>query len=183
MNRLFSTVEAPPSAAEADAGPTRVGEIMTRSPLVVREDATLAEVARLLLAPGSGAALVVDREGRLRGIITEDDFTCRERWLTGTSERARHLLGEWQVRSNVKEICATGGLRRVADLMRRDVPTAREEELTTDVVARMIHHELSHLPVERAGRLVGIITRRDVLQLIAGQPAATPAPTMMHWEG
>jgi CBS domain-containing protein len=154
----------------------RVGEVMTRPPLVVDKDTTLAEVAGLMLANGCGAALVVDKQAHLVGLITEADFASRERCLPTATERASHLLEEWQVRTGIREICASAGHRRVGDLMSTHVRTAGEEEPVTDVIARMIHDDVFHLPVVRDGKIVGMIARRDVLRLIAGAPPPPRRP-------
>jgi CBS domain-containing protein len=184
MNWFFAT-EPPNRPAENDgqAGAARVGDVMTRPALVVREDATLAEVAGQLLGRGSDVALVVDAHGHLRGIITEADFVSRAHCLPAVPDRAWHVLEEWQMRMGIKEICASANRRAVSDLMSPLVVTAREDELVTDVVARMIHHDLSHLPVVREGKLVGVIARRDVLRLIASAPPASPATHSTSREG
>jgi CBS domain-containing protein len=184
MNWSFSAWHtSQTSSDEGGATPVRVGEVMTGPPLVVREDATLAEVAARLLEANAGAALVVDAQGQARGLITEADFANREHYLQGTVERARHMLEMSQMRSGLQGLCASAGRRHVADLMGTYIPTAREDEPVTDAIARMMHDDVSHLPVVRRGKVVGLIARRYVLHLIAHASTTSPATRPTSREG
>ncbi len=70
---LPAAAEFPPAAREARLGQVVVHDAMTKDPQTVRSDATLQEVARMMLEGRFGALPVVDN-GRLVGIITETDI-------------------------------------------------------------------------------------------------------------
>ncbi|MFN8558493.1 MAG: universal stress protein [Dehalococcoidia bacterium] len=164
----------PAPAAAAAAGLT-AGEIMSGPPITVREQTTLEEVARTMIDRGVSSVLVVDAAGALRGIITESDFTGKERCLPFSAFKAPHLFGEWVSKQGVEEVyrAARGMIAR--EIMSAPVITATEQDAVTDVVARLVHHDIHRLPVVRDGKPVGVVTRHDLLRLMVDAGAAGPA--------
>ena len=116
-----------------------VGNHMTRDLLTIEPDAPLAEAARRMASRGVGAVVVLDGE-RLAGILTERDL--------------------------LKAVA--GGLRedaRVADWMTRHPETVESEDATDHAASLMIHGGFRHLPVVDAGRVVGILSIRDLMRV------------------
>ena len=114
-----------------------VGEIMSGNLLTVEPGASIADVVRQMHEREVGAVLVLDGE-QLVGIFTERD---------------------------VLHAAATGKLDGVvADLMSRHPETIDASDSTGHAAAMMIHGGFRHLPVEDGGKLVGIVSIRDLMR-------------------
>jgi CBS domain-containing protein len=144
----------------------KVQEIMVAPVVVVREDASLEEVARTMLEHKIGCVAVVDDRGELTGIITESDFTGREHGFPFSAYRAPKVFGKWFGKDDVQRIHQGARTRRAREIMTSPVRTAHEDETVTDVVTRMIELDLKRVPVVRDKRPVGIVTRHDLLKLM-----------------
>jgi CBS domain-containing protein len=144
----------------------KVKDIMTRSPIVVRESASLEEIARLMLDQRIGGVPVVDIEGRLSGIVTESDFCGDDAFVPFTIYQSPRVLQQWIGPDGVERIYAAARSLTARDVMRVPVITADEDESVTDLVKLMIHHDIARVPVVRDGAPIGIVTRHDLLRLI-----------------
>ncbi len=112
---------------------------MTRDLLTIEPDASLGEAARRMASRGVGAVVVLDGD-RLAGILTERDV--------------------------LKAVAA--GLRedaRVSEWMTRHPETVESGEATDHAAALMIHGGFRHLPVVDEGRVVGILSIRDLMRV------------------
>ena len=122
-----------------------VRDLMTSPAVIIRPDAEAVEAARLLDRLNLTSLPVVDHDLRLVGIISEADLIT---WLAtppGTS--------------------AAGPC--VRDLMTRRVLTAAADEDVSQVVSLMSETILKSLPVLLRGRVVGMVSRRDIVRAIA----------------
>jgi CBS domain-containing protein len=134
----------------------RAKDLMTSSVATVRPDTPAKEAARLLTTRGFTALPVVDGDGDLVGVVTEADL-IRDRVLPDP----RSLIDDGP-RTPVEHAAPL-----VEAVMTTDVVTVAP---TTDAVAVtrvMLDRHLRALPVVDGDRLVGIVTRRDVLRVIA----------------
>lgn len=112
---------------------------MSRELLTVSEDATLAEAATKMVARGVGAVLVVEGD-RLAGILTERDILR----AVGTAHAPTERVGEW---------------------MTRYPETIEPDDTTEHAAVLMLHGGYRHLPVVDSGRLVGILSIRDLIRI------------------
>ena len=144
----------------------KVSEIMVQPVIVVREDSTLEEVARIALQYGIGCVPVVNGQGELTGIITESDFTGRERGFPFSAYRAPQVFGEWVGKEGIERIYEAARTRIAREIMTTEVVTATEDETVTDAVVRMVEHNVHRLPVLRDRVPVGIVARHDLLKLM-----------------
>lgn len=140
-------------------------DIMTRNVVTTAPEATVAEVATLLVERHISAAPVVDAAGRLVGIVSEGDLVRRpevsgERrpswWLTLISDQSE------RARDYVK----THG-RNVAEIMTRDVVTISETTPISDIARLLEGRRIKRVPVTRDGKVVGIVARADLLRALA----------------
>lgn len=145
----------------------KVKEIMTQPVTAVRENTTLEEVAQTMLDRGIGCLPVVDGEGKLRGVIVESDFTGKERGFPFSAYMAPQVLGEWVAKEGVERIYEAARTRAAKEIMTTEPVTATEDEDVTELVVRMIEHGVHRIPVVRDGALVGMVTRHDLLRLMA----------------
>jgi CBS domain-containing protein len=144
----------------------KVRDIMATPPVVVAEDATLEDIARLMLQHGIGCVPIVDSRGKLTGIITESDFTGKERGVPFSAYRAPQLFGAWVPREGVERIYAAARTLRARDIMTSPVVTAREDESVSTLVERMIRYDITRVPVVRNGIPVGVVARYDLLKVL-----------------
>src|SRR3972149_7968894 len=105
-----------------------VREIMVEPVVLVREDTPLEEVARIMLQRRIGCLPVVDGADKLVGIITESDFTGKERGFPFSAYLAPPAFGEWVAKSGLGRIYEAARPRTASEIMTRQVVTATEDE-------------------------------------------------------
>ena len=152
-----------------------VSAVMTRQVTAVAPDAPALDVIRLLLGKLFKAVPVVDAEGRVTGIITETDL------LEKAGMPARLAVAGRLEADDLRTFLGQIHREKTAqDIMTAPVITARADEALGHVVQRMLAHGLRRLPVTDArGKLVGMISRVDVLRAAAGaKPAEEEEATM-----
>src|SRR3972149_2283575 len=149
-------------------------DVMTTQVVTVSLDAPVAEIAKQLVQRRISAVPVVDADGRPVGIVSEGDLMRRpetggERhpswWLALVAE------AETQDREYVK---SHGG--RARDVMTRDLVTVTEEASLEEIATLLEKHRIKRVPVVREGKLVGIVSRANLLQgIVARQCVPQPS--------
>src|SRR5215831_9898365 len=91
---------------------------MTQPIVTVREDTTLAAVARLMLEHHSDAVPVVNAQGTLSGLITVSDFAAHEHGLPFSTVRAPQVFGHWLGGETLAQMYARARTMTVRDVMR-----------------------------------------------------------------
>jgi len=143
----------------------RAADVMMSEVITVGEDASVQEAARLMAEHGISAVPVVDRDNRVVGIVSEGDLLHRAE--TGTERRrswwldmvasANQLAGEY-VKSH-------SGC--VKDVMTRDVISVTEETGVADIAILLETNRIKRVPVLLDGRLVGIVSRANLVRALA----------------
>ncbi|HSO53647.1 MAG TPA: CBS domain-containing protein [Actinomycetes bacterium] len=125
----------------------RVRDVMASPVVTVAPGAALKEVASLLVERRINAVPVVDAGDRLIGIVSEADLLSLE---TG-------------------QVAAAGGAppHSAGEVMRQSVYTLTGDTDATAAARLMLRHRLKSIPVVDGDRVVGMVTRRDLLRLIA----------------
>jgi CBS domain-containing protein len=156
----------------------RVRDIMSSPAVTVHADTTLEQAALSMLERRVGCLPVVDDEGKLVGILTESDFAGRRERIRFTSLCIPLLLGQFVVPGiqGLEEACAKVRANPVRSIMTTTVVTATEDEPATAVAFRMLDRDIHHIPVVRDGTPVGVITRHDLLRVMARQPRGGGSP-------
>ncbi|MDI9848208.1 CBS domain-containing protein [Rhodoblastus sp. 17X3] len=148
-------------------------EIMTSPVKTIGPDATIEEAIGLLLSLHVSGLPVTDADGRLVGLVSEGDFLHRAE--LGTAKRKprwiEFLLGPGEVAESY--VMSHG--RKVHDVMTRDVATVGESASVNEVVEVMERRKVKRLPVVSGDRVVGIITRADLLRTLSLAVAPKPA--------
>ena len=147
-------------------------DIMTHDVISVRPETPVEEVARLLLVYRISGAPVVDASGRVVGVVTEADLIVRERpeaprsrWLRWFGDP--DLLAAAYVKSH--------GVR-AEEIMSRPAVCITEEIPVEAIAALLQDRGINRVPVLREGRLVGIVSREDLLKALVVQPSLRLAP-------
>ncbi|MCP1966548.1 CBS domain-containing protein [Bradyrhizobium elkanii] len=150
-------------------------QIMARKVLSTTPDSAILDAANIILQHRVSGLPVVDPDGTLVGIITEGDFLHRSE--IGTGRKRNWLMtfilgpGKW-----AEDYVLEHG-RKVSEIMTREPVTVAEDAPLTTVVGLMEKNNVKRLPVVRDGKLVGIITRSDLLRTVASLARNVPAPT------
>ena len=149
-------------------------EIMTSNVLTVGPDATIVEIAATLLDHRISGMPVVE-DGRIIGIVSEGDLIHRDEIGTGT-RRLSWWMRPWRRdRSPVYYIKVHGVTAR--DVMTHPAITVTEDTPLNEIADLFGFRHIKRVPVERDGRLVGIISRADLLQALARRaPTRRPIP-------
>ncbi|SMH46878.1 CBS domain-containing protein [Azospirillum agricola] len=159
----------------------KVLDVMTSPALTVGPGASVEEAVALMIGKRISGIPVVEADGRLAGIVTEGDFLrrveCgterqRPRWL-------EFLVGPGRI---ADEYIHSHG-RRVEDVMTRKVVTVDENADLGAAVALMEEHRVKRLPVLRDGRIVGVVSRSDLLRTLARPAAAVESGDARIREG
>jgi CBS domain-containing protein len=144
----------------------RVRHYMTANPTIVKPSTTVAEIAHLFIAHRIGCVPVVDDRGTLVGLVTETDLFIREKVVPFSLVRAPSLMGDWLDPKRLEETYQVRRDLTAKDVMTRQLLTVDADAPVGDAAHLMMRNERKHLPVTAAGRLVGILTRQDVLRAL-----------------
>ena len=153
----------------------RAHQIMTRQVITIATDASIVDAANTMLDKHISGLPVVDQAGKLVGIVSQGDFIRRAeigtqrkrgRWL-------KFLVGPGRAASDF--VHERG--RKVGEIMTPDPCTVTEDATLEDIVELMERNNVKRLPVMRGDRLVGIVTRSNLLQAVAGLTRDVPDPT------
>ena len=131
----------------------KAGEVMTTGAATIRPDATLTDAARLMVDHQISGLPVVDAQDRLVGVITEDDFLWPQQ-----EPRLVGLLAEGRTR-----VASELNSRRVDQIMTREPITISAETPLEEAVDLMKRHGIRRLPVVANGKIVGILSRSNLL--------------------
>jgi CBS domain-containing protein len=145
-----------------------VRDIMTKEVITFKRNTSVKEAAERLSKANVSGAPVVDDEGRLIGIVTDDDLIMQDIRLHYPTyiqllDGYIYVPGSFQrfEQEFRKAIGAT-----VGDVMTEEVVTTSEDATVEDVATIMVEKEIGRLPVLTDGKLVGIITKGDLVRAI-----------------
>lgn len=152
-------------------------DVMTAAVVSVNADAPVNRIAELMVENGISAVPVVDDTGAPIGIVSDGDLITRDEearlqrrdwWLGMLAER--ETLGT----EFVARLAPPGRLAR--DIMSAPVVTIGETTDLTDVARLLSTHRIKRVPVINGGRMVGIVTRADLVRALAAEPAPPSRP-------
>jgi CBS domain-containing protein len=151
----------------------RAHQIMTRSVVTVRPDATVLEAANTMLQHHVSGLPVVDAAGKLVGIVSEGDFIRRGE--IGTQKKRSRWLS-FLMGSDATQYVREHG-RKVSEVMTPDPLTIAEDATLEEIVNAMEANGIKRMPVMRDGKLVGIVSRANLLHAVASLAREIPDPT------
>jgi CBS domain-containing protein len=139
-------------------------DIMTQPVISVAPETMIAEAARLMLQHRISGLPVVDRSGAVVGIVTEGDLLRRSELGT---ERHRMrwielLIGPGRLAAEYVDAHA----RKVGEVMSEDVTSVTPQASLPEIVELMEKHRIKRLPIIEDGRLVGIVSRANLLRTL-----------------
>jgi CBS domain-containing protein len=148
-------------------------DVMVTNVITIQPDASVREVAKILLANRISAVPVVDKSDRLLGIVSEADLIHRAEIGTerSSSRWLELLVGNHTLAQNFIKSHA----RRIADVMTRDVITVTASTPLGEIVRLFEKHRIKRVPVVDNGKIVGIVARANLLQaLLRSQHDTSP---------
>jgi CBS domain-containing protein len=149
-------------------------EVMTSAVVAVSLDTPAGEVAKILRDHGISAVPVVDEAGSPLGMVSEGDLIGRNEadrearrdwWLTLLAE-GEQLHPDFLASLQPAE-------RRARDVMTAPIVTVGEETEIDEVARLLTAYRIKRVPVLRDDRIVGIVSRADLIRALAGK--ARPA--------
>jgi CBS-domain-containing membrane protein len=147
-------------------------DVMTRNVISIAPDATVLQAARLMLQHHISGLPVIDRAGQLVGVVSEGDFLRRQE--TATMRRRprwlKFLMGPGRIAADY--IHSHGS--KVSDVMSGEVKTISEDAGLEDIVQLMEKWRIKRLPVLRGDKVVGIVTRSNLMHAVVSLARSAP---------
>jgi CBS domain-containing protein len=144
----------------------RVEEVMTRDVITVRPETTVHEAAALMVTHRVSGLPVVDDKGGVIGIVSEGDLMLRQKgrasrpWWRGFLEHGEELAREYKKRAGTT----------VGEVMTRAVVCVSPRLPIESVAVILDERRIRRVPVVDLGRLVGIVSRGDLIRILASEP-------------
>jgi CBS domain-containing protein len=150
-------------------------DVMTRDVIAVAPDATVLQAARLMLQHHISGLPVVDKSGKLVGVLSEGDFLRRRETRT-EHKRSRwleFLMGPGRIAAEYSHSHGS----KVSEVMTTEVQTVADETPLEEIVELMERKRIKRVPVLCGEQLVGIVTRSNLMHAMVSmarvvQPAA-----------
>jgi CBS domain-containing protein len=147
-------------------------DVMVKDVVTVSPEATVREAARLLVEHGISAMPVIEDDGRVVGIVSEGDLIRR------TEIGTERQQSWWLEMLTPSEIRAEDFVRahavKVADIMTRRVVSATEPTTLADIATLLERHGIKRVPILRDGKIVGIVSRANLVRALASAPVHAP---------
>ena len=149
----------------------KASDVMVCNVITVTPRAPIADVAKILLENCVSAVPVVTEGGKLVGIVSEGDVLQRPK--PGTEARYswwRDLFGQNDTRAAK---FAKSHSQKVSDVMTRKVVTAKPHTPLGDIATLLMQHNIEWVPILRRGKLIGIVSRANVVETFARKDMPT----------
>ncbi len=153
-----------------------VSEVMTKNVIACKPTDIIRDVVKLMSEKDISGIPVVDGE-KVVGVVTEADIMrllavprpSNTLWLPSPLEvlleiPLRDLLQLRRLQTDFKDV----GEQTVGSIMRKDVLSIEPDDDIEDAAAMMVKHKVNRLVVLKNGKLVGIITRDDIIHGLGG---------------
>lgn len=144
----------------------RVKDIMTASVITILERAPIADAAQTLLQHRISAAPVLSDAGALVGVVSEGDFMRRAQGDSHQRSWWLRLIADPGM--NASDYVKAHG-SQVKDVMTTELVTISEDMAVSNVARLLETEHIKRAPVVRDGKLVGIVSRADILRGLAAR--------------
>jgi CBS domain-containing protein len=155
----------------------QASEIMTKKILAVGPDTPLRDVAQLFLEHGISAVPVVDPSGAAVGMVSEGDLIgrddaereARRDWWLALIAEGEELHPDFLASLRYRE-------RTAQEVMSAPVVTVSETTTAREIASLLAAHHIKRVPVVRDGKVVGVVSRADLLRAFVSEHIAATAP-------
>ncbi|GAB6085281.1 CBS domain-containing protein [Alkaliphilus crotonatoxidans] len=143
-------------------------EIMTKDVITVKREDTVEHVIKLLMEHNVSGLPVVDEENHVVGMITEGDLIYRSKKLQIPSyftilDSYIFLESTKTIQEQIRKMVGY----RVEDVMTEKVISVDVEENIEEIATLMATKKVNRVPITENGKLVGIVSRRDIIKAYA----------------
>lgn len=162
----------------------RAKDIMTTNITTVEPETTVHKIAQLLSDRHISAVVVIDR-GSVVGIVSEGDLLHRQELGTEFERMSSfRVSAEIENKSAISYEIETESSSRLKshgmharDVMTRKVVTVEEDTSLADVVRTLQGNHIRRVPVIRGAKLIGVVSRADIMRALAARPEGSRGPT------
>lgn len=152
----------------------RAKHVMTYPVITATADQTVREVALILSTRHISAVPIVDYSGKLIGLVSEGDLI--RRFEIGTQMRRSWWLSIFTSNAKLADEYARAHAKKVLDVMTHDVITVVPGTPLSEIARIFERNRVKRVPVLDNGKLVGIVTRANLVQAIASAPQEKRPP-------
>lgn len=148
---------------------TAVNEVMSPDVVTLRPDQSVEEAADVLAGRKIGAAPVVDADGKLVGLLRDEDLIVSEANLhvpTAISFLGADIVLPSSLHRFEHELKKAAGAT-VADVMTTEFETVKPDDNLEDLATLMHDRDVTHVPVVDDGKLAGIVARGDLVRFLS----------------
>ena len=148
-----------------------IKDIMTKNVVTVSSEMEIHKLAELFMKKNISGAPVVDKNGKLLGVVKEEGVIFQDKKVhlpTFINLSFGFLtLGTERYNEEIKKITAS----KVSSIMEKNIATINPNIDIEDAATLMIEKEIYYLPVVDKDKLVGVITKKDIVRAIAKEKA------------
>ena len=139
-------------------------DFMTKNVITCNENQTVEDAATLMAEKGISVVPIVDDSGTLTGIITESDFITKIESVPHAMVNLRSLFGKNFNSGDVEQVYRESKAKKLSDVMTKSPKTMDPDATLDEVVKFMGENDIKRIPVVDGGKVVGIITRTNVIK-------------------
>ncbi|MGI6245134.1 MAG: CBS domain-containing protein [Pseudochelatococcus sp.] len=150
-------------------------DILTANVITIGIDASLTEIADLLVRHRIGSLPVLDERDRVAGVVSEDDFLRRVE--TGTERRRSRLAEFFTSEAALQQDYVRSRGLKARDVMRTDQPRIGPDVELAEIADVLERYNIHSVLVVEEERLVGIISRSDLVRAYASVADTRAQPT------
>lgn len=147
-------------------------DLMVRDVVTVGPDTSVADAVAMLVKHDISAIPVVNSDGNLIGILSEADLLEREE--LGAEHRHPWWIETMMPASRLAQEFAKTHGKKVSEVMSTDMITAREDTSVSEIAALLERHRIKRVPIVNDGKVVGIVSRSNLMQALASSKPAEP---------
>lgn len=148
-------------------------DIMTTNVVTVDPETDVQSIARRLIERGISAVPVVDEAGRIVGIVSEGDLMRRPE--SATERHPSWWLGFITAPDEQARAYTKSHGRKAKDVMTRNVVTVSEDASLDEIATLLERNRIKRVPIVRDGKIVGIVSRANLLHGLATGAGSPPA--------
>jgi len=139
-------------------------DFMTSNVVTCFEDETIEHAAKLMSNKGFSALPIIDKAGHLVGVVDVGDFVGQEVEVPHALAAVKQLFGQKFYFEEIEELYHRAKKRRLSEVMSKVPRTVTSETSLTTIINKMINKDLKRVLVVDEKKLVGIITRKNLLK-------------------
>ena len=141
-------------------------DIMTKDIMTVSPDTPVRKVAELMVTHGLCSVPVVDASGAVLGMVSEGDLLRKK--IAPKAPQVLSVLGEYEGIEEYREAFRKMGANTSGEIMTSPVVTVEAEDEAAKVGETVLNHHIKQVPVLENGKLVGLISRANLLKWLLG---------------